>query len=85
MNEQTQVTDTPLENAPFAKIDVLHGNLEGLNKSIEELEGAGMLSKADKAQAVLIEARDLMANLIFEAHAIRADFERFKKEGFTNG
>lgn len=68
-------------STPYARIDVLHGNLESLNNAMKELDGAGMMSKAEKAQAVLVDARDLMANLIFEAHSLRADLERIKKIG----
>jgi len=85
MDNLNAVTGTGTECAKpasiFTEIEAvkLHLGLKLLNGSIAELEKANILTKAAKAEAVLNDARDLLATSVFITHAALNEISRLNK------
>jgi hypothetical protein len=75
------VTKNDQQTAIFTEIEAvkLHLGLKLLNGSIAELEKANILTKAAKAEAVLNDARDLLATSVFITHAALNEISRLNK------
>jgi len=56
--------------------------LGALNAAISELQSAGYMTKAEKAEQVVLVIREAMHNICLEVVALRAELEHLKKNGF---
>lgn len=74
--KKVDISTSDLENSAVA----LHVGLKSLNEKMIDLNNSTIITKAKTAEAVLIEARDLMARLVFTTHAIINENSRLKAE-----
>lgn len=81
-NAVTETVTIPMSEPLQMTVEIagLHLCLQNLNLAIGELGKANMLNKAAKAEIVLNDARDFMAQSAFLLHALSNDIERIKTE-----
>ena len=56
--------------------------LDELSKSIKALQSAGMMSKAEKAERVVLVIKDVLVEMASEVADLRAELVRIKRHGF---
>lgn len=72
-NEAVTVSDS--------EIVKLHFGLKLLNESIDELSKSSTFNKLSKAERVVNDMRDLLANQTFTIHALFNEIQRIKNIG----
>jgi hypothetical protein len=63
-----------------AHIARLYGDIKRLDNSIAGLKSSAMWDKADKAEAVILETRQLLGHMVLSLHAFKNDLQRLKGE-----
>jgi len=85
-NEAVTVTDTETDkHTELNQAELLVG-LKGLDAYLVELKNAGMMGKAEKAEKVINQAREVIAGTVIATHKLfnevkraRADIEAIKE------
>ncbi len=81
INQGGAVTDTVTDEAKPVTGGFMV-EIGAVNAAISELQAAGMLNKAQKAEQVVLVMREVVFSVVLEVVALRAELDRIKKHGF---
>lgn len=81
VNQVGSVTDTVTDGSKPVTGGFMV-EIGALNAAISELQTAGMLNKAQKAEQVVLVMREVVFSVVLEVVALRAELERIKTHGF---